>query len=274
MIVSTENVPPTASKIIPQNDWVDLKPGSTPETSTSEHDWVGSKPSSIPETSENQTEGYPSVAFFIMTSVTSCRSSLYDLMLPRTLLFHVFQAHISRKRYRNKNLFVERAKPAMRTWAKGFKNVWFVMERGAATENQLQGCDRSIVAAAAQTAPSLLPSNWTVITCGGGGGGGGSSVSSSEIIVSTGGGGGGGSSTRSKHSNQGGQEEEKEEVGGGAQGVDKPVLVVECDNGYWGTNGPCCKCEEALRFVVDSDRGRSLLTGLVFKRCLVAFTFS
>jgi len=32
-----------------------------------------------------------------------------------------------------------------------------------------------------------------------------------------------------------------------------------CDNGYWGRGGPCCKCEEALRFVVDSERGHRLM---------------
>lgn len=30
----------------------------------------------------------------------------------------------------------------------------------------------------------------------------------------------------------------------------KPVLLVKCSNEYWGKNGPCCKCEEALKFAV------------------------
>jgi hypothetical protein len=31
-----------------------------------------------------------------------------------------------------------------------------------------------------------------------------------------------------------------------------PVLLVECSNEYWGSSGPCCKCEEALKFVTSS----------------------
>ena len=44
-------------------------------------------------------------------------------------------------------------------------------------------------------------------------------------------------------------------------GVTKPVLLVDCDNSYWGVSGPCCKCEEALRFLLDSDTGARLMRG-------------
>jgi hypothetical protein len=31
-----------------------------------------------------------------------------------------------------------------------------------------------------------------------------------------------------------------------------PVLLVECTNAYWGSSGPCCKFEEAIKFVTSS----------------------
>ena len=135
----------------------------------------------------------------------------YDPSASRVLFLVMTSAQISRQRYRTKNLFAERAKPAMRTWAAGFPHVWFVMEPGPAADAELSGCRRSPLA----SAPAVgRPANWTAVDCS------------------------------------------------GLHEVTKPVLLVDCDNGYWGLGGPCCKCESALRFAAESTRTGALLASV------------
>jgi hypothetical protein len=144
----------------------------------------------------------------------------------RVLIFIMTSALISRKRYSNKNLFEERAVPAMRTWAAAFPRTWFVMDAGPAATAALVNChfapvveaSHGEVAARARKnndveidASSLPPlkkfkaANWTIADC--------------STMAAT-----------------------------GRSVVSRPVLMADCNNGYWGAGGPCCKCEAALRF--------------------------
>jgi hypothetical protein len=155
----------------------------------------------------------------------------------RVLFFVMTSALISRKRYTNKNLFEERAVPAMRTWAAAFPRTWFVMDAGPAASAALEGCHFAAVAeadasevlgegdaaatgangasghGALQRSKQLKAANWTVVDCS-------SAVSALHL----------GSGVSSPFH------------------VSRPVLLADCDNGYWGVGGPCCKCETALRF--------------------------
>jgi len=149
----------------------------------------------------------------------------YNDSSSRVLIFIMTSALISRKRYNNKNLFEERAIPAMRTWAAAFPRTWFVMDAGPAATGALENCDFASVAEVTHRATShnnegvihaatsspprkkFKPTNWTVADC-------------SHAATTTG----------SDHP------------------VSRPVLLTGCNNGYWGAGGPCCKCEAALRF--------------------------
>lgn len=154
----------------------------------------------------------------------------YNGSSSRVLIFIMTSALISRKRYNNKNLFEERAVPAMRTWAAAFPRTWFVMDAGPAATGALENCDFAPVAEvthgevtaratsknnegvnhAATSSPPLKkfkPTNWTVADC-------------SHAAT----------------------------MQGSDHPVSRPVLLADCNNGYWGSGGPCCKCEAALRF--------------------------
>jgi hypothetical protein len=159
----------------------------------------------------------------------------------RVLFFVMTSALISRKRYTNKNLFEERAVPAMRTWAAAFPRTWFVMDAGPAASAALEGCHFAAVAEA--DASELLGDGDTAATGANGASGHGALHRSKQLKAAN--------WTVADCSGAVSAVTSAFHLGSGVSSpfdVSRPVLLADCDNGYWGVGGPCCKCETALRF--------------------------
>ena len=151
----------------------------------------------------------------------------------------------------NRNYYESRVQPAMRTWASAFKYVWVVMEDAPAAR-ALTSDPKCRVERFASSKP-VPETNTNTDT----------NIDTKSDTTSP-----------AAHTRQLLRVAEVLDKGEGKKldrfcsgcirgGSDEtldytleyfcdshPIILSNCSNGYWGTDGPCCKCEAAFRHLV------------------------
>ena len=141
--------------------------------------------------------------------------------------------------------------PALRTWASVFKHVWVVMEDAPAARavTQEPGCTvKSFTTSRNQQqhAQTTSPSDGGGGSGGSGGGGGRELLRVAEVLDK----GGGKKLDRFCSGCIRGGSDDTLDYNLEYHCAEHPIILSNCSNGYWGTDGPCCKCEAAFRHLI------------------------